>query len=269
MARPQRIQFPDASYHIMARGNGGDLVFRDDEDRRMFMELLGETALWANWRVHAWCLMGNHFHLFLTTRQPNLSASMQRFNSTYSQRFNRRHSRSGHVFQGRYKALLVASDAYGLALYRYILRNPLEAKLVRDPLAYAWSSASALLADRRKDWWDFSLLDQLLTQDEPEERERALRAFLSKEERAPVALQGRVYGTQEDVDILAKKTFMPDDLIRQPIAAYAKAGEKPWLSMARAVKEGKHRPASVARHYGVHTSTVTRAVTRFETQGLD
>ena len=112
MTRQERIQFPGATYHIMARGNAGEDIFRDDEDRRMFMDLFAKIAEDARWRVHAWCLMRNHFHLYLTTEEANLSASMQRFNGTYCQRFNRRHSRQGMFFK-----------AAGLCWLRAGLRN--------------------------------------------------------------------------------------------------------------------------------------------------
>lgn len=161
--------------------------------------------------------------------------------------------------------MLVASNDYGLALYRYILRNPLEAGLVTDPLDYPWSSAQAVLSDRLEPWWDFTHLHaQLAGQGD---RATALAKFLSIEERAPVALQGRIYGTDQDLERLDSKPTAeeidPEDLPQKPIAAYALPGEKTWISMGRAVQEGKHRPTSVARYYKVHTSTATRAAERF------
>src|SRR4030042_904598 len=111
MALPWRIQFPGAVYHVTARGNNRQDIFSGPEDRREFLELLGRAASRFGLKVFAFCLMSNHYHLFLCTLQPNLAAAMKWLNGTYTARCNRRHQRSGHLFQGRYKSILVADEA--------------------------------------------------------------------------------------------------------------------------------------------------------------
>lgn len=151
MARQPRFQYPGALYHVMARGNGGEAVFVTDDDRKAFLHRLGQACESHGWKVHAWVLMGNHFHLLLETPQPNLVSGMKWLLSTYSQGWNRARKRRGHVFQGRYKAVPVNtsdSDAhYFKALADYIHLNPARAGLAggkRGPLlAYPWSSLAS------------------------------------------------------------------------------------------------------------------------------
>jgi len=124
MARPLRIQYPGAWYHITSRGNEQRDIFHDDADRGRFLDILGETAAIYGTEIHAYVLMTNHFHFVVHTPQANLSRFMQRFNTTYTANFNRRHRRSGHLFQGRFKGLLVDADNYLLELSRYVHLNP-------------------------------------------------------------------------------------------------------------------------------------------------
>ncbi len=143
MSRPLRLEYPGAVYHIMARGDRRNLIFRDDMDRRRFLELLGMEVLQQRWHVYAYCLMGNHYHLLLETPQGNLVAGMRRLNGVYTQAFNKRHDLVGHVLQGRYKSIIVERDAYLLELARYVVLNPLRANLVRDVQEWNWSSYQA------------------------------------------------------------------------------------------------------------------------------
>ena len=106
MARPLRIEFAGAYYHLTARGDRQEDIFVDDGDREDFLDLLGKVCGRFEWTIHAWCLMSNHYHLVAETAHPNLSRGMRQLNGVYTQRFNRRHSRVGHVFQGRYTAIL-------------------------------------------------------------------------------------------------------------------------------------------------------------------
>lgn len=132
MARPLRVQFPNAWYHVTSRGNERTSTFRDDHDRRKFLEILEESCRLFRVEVHCHVLMSNHFHFLLKTVLANLSRFMQRFNTSYTVYFNRRHHRSGHLFQGRYKAILVDADAYLLELSRYIHLNPIRLKKLKD-----------------------------------------------------------------------------------------------------------------------------------------
>ena len=143
MARPLRVEFPGAIYHLTNRGNAGQAIFEDDVDRIAFLSVLGDVVDRMGWLCHAYCLMGNHYHLMAETSEANLSEGMRRLNGTYTQRFNRRHERFGHLFQGRYKAILVERESHLLELCRYVVLNPVRAGLVRSADAFPWSSYRA------------------------------------------------------------------------------------------------------------------------------
>lgn len=140
MARPLRLEFAGALYHLTARGNARAEIYRDDGDRQLFLELLAKEVAQQGWRCYAYCLMGNHYHLLIETPEGNLVSGMRRLNGVYTQAFNRRHRRVGHVFQGRYKAIVVDRDSYGLELCRYIVLNPVRAMMVKRAQDWRWSS---------------------------------------------------------------------------------------------------------------------------------
>jgi putative transposase len=145
MARKLRIQYPGAIYHVMNRGDRRESIFADDQDRLRFLETLGESCQKTRWLVHAYCLMNNHFHLVIETPQPNLVAGMKWLLGTYTSRHNRRHKEFGHLFSGRYKALIVdgSGSGYLKTVCDYVHLNPARAKLLKpgEPLsAFAWSS---------------------------------------------------------------------------------------------------------------------------------
>jgi putative transposase len=164
MARPLRFVYPGAVYHIMARGDGGKKLFLTDSDHYLFLDWLDAACKSHGWRIHAWVLMSNHFHLLLETPEPNLVSGMKWLLGGFSQAWNRRYKRSGHVFQGRYKSIPVsgelASDPYHFrSVADYIHLNPARAKLVggkRGPLlSYRWSSLQDYAKGRGPDWLDF------------------------------------------------------------------------------------------------------------------
>ena len=140
MARPLRIEFPEALYHVMSRGNERKPIARDDADRKKRLDWLRRTVETYRWRLHAFVLMRNHDHLFVETPEGNLSAGMQYLNGSYTSYFNRRHRRSGHLFQGRFKGHLIEEDGYFLEVSRYIHLNPVRAKVVARLEDYRWSS---------------------------------------------------------------------------------------------------------------------------------
>lgn len=143
MARPLRIQFPNALYHVTSRGVARCAIFADDEDRRAFLELLARELDRSRWLCHAYCLMPNHFHLMVETLAPTLSKGMQRLNSAYSQGHNRRHGRTGHLLQGRFHAVLIEKERHLLEVARYVVLNPCRAGLCRGPADWPWSSYRA------------------------------------------------------------------------------------------------------------------------------
>ncbi|MGH8631867.1 MAG: REP-associated tyrosine transposase [Burkholderiales bacterium] len=143
MARPLRIEFPGAVYHVTSRGDRREDIFADDEDRHALLQVAGQALSRFDAQMLAYCLMGNHYHFVLHTRKANLSALMRHVNGVYTQAFNRRHHKVGHLFQGRFKAILVDRDAYLLEVCRYVELNPVRAAMVKRPQAWAWSSYRA------------------------------------------------------------------------------------------------------------------------------
>jgi REP element-mobilizing transposase RayT len=144
MARPHRIEIPGGIYHIMSRGNAKAPVFTDDSDYIKFIDILAKSVAIHQWLCHAYCLMSNHYHLLIETPEANLSSGMHLLNGMYTQAFNKKHSRTGHVFEGRFKSIIVEKESYLLELARYILRNPVRAGVVESPEMYQWSSYNAL-----------------------------------------------------------------------------------------------------------------------------
>ncbi|HZI66824.1 MAG TPA: transposase [Thermoanaerobaculia bacterium] len=143
MARPLRLEFPGALYHVMSRGHEKSSIFRDRRDRRTFLAILAAVIRRERWLLHSYCLLGNHYHLLLETPLGKLSRGMHALNALYSQRFNRRHERCGHLFEGRFKALHVEKESHLLELHRYIVLNPVRAGLVARPEEWVWSSYRA------------------------------------------------------------------------------------------------------------------------------
>ncbi|KKW44589.1 MAG: hypothetical protein UY95_C0024G0008 [Parcubacteria group bacterium GW2011_GWA2_56_7] len=143
MARPLRVEFKGGLYHVIARGNAKQKIFLDDHDRERFLYWLKDAIRVHNLVLHAYCLMGNHYHVLIETPDGNLSRAMRDVNGHYTQNFNARHERVGHLFQGRYKAFVIEKHSYILAVLRYIILNPVRARLVRHPRDWRWSSYKA------------------------------------------------------------------------------------------------------------------------------
>ncbi len=140
MSRPLRVSYPGAVYHVTERGNERKRIVRDDQDRERFLAIVGDMVEQYQVLCHAWVFMDNHYHLVLETPQANLSSAIRHVNGVYTQAFNRRHQRVGHLFQGRLKAILVQQEAYLLELCRYVVLNPVRAKMATRPNQWRWSS---------------------------------------------------------------------------------------------------------------------------------
>ncbi|MBC3833701.1 transposase [Undibacterium amnicola] len=162
MSRPLRLSFPGAIYHITSRGNARAAIYLDDEDKQRFLALLASCIEKFNWICHAYCLMNNHYHLLIETPDANLQAGMRQLNGVYTQQLNRVYGRVGHVFQGRYKAILVDKESYLLELCRYIVLNPVRANMVEQAEQYVWSSYAATAhANQTSSWLN---VDWILSQ---------------------------------------------------------------------------------------------------------
>ncbi len=143
MARPLRLEFAGALYHVTSRGDRRENIYENDGDRIGFLSVLESVCETYNWKCHTYCLMSNHYHLLVETPEGNLSKGMRQLNGAYTQNYNRVHSLAGHVFQGRYKAILVEKESYLLELSRYIVLNPVRAEMVRSARDWRWSSYRA------------------------------------------------------------------------------------------------------------------------------
>jgi len=204
MARPLRIEYPGAWYHVMNRGRRAEKIFRDKQDYLNFIELLEDTCTMWNLRVAAYCLMANHYHLLVQTPDANIARSMRHINGVYTQQFNRRHWCDGQLFRGRYKSILVNGDSYLLQLVRYIHRNPVRAGLATRPEEYIWSSHKGFLSvTKRWDWLYKEFIFSLFSK-RKKERMEAYRNFVSREddEEMTTVLEGKKWPS-----ILGPKSF--------------------------------------------------------------
>src|SRR3990167_506734 len=143
MSRPLRLQYPGAIYHLTSRGNARQRIFSNDSDRELFLDTLSHMISRYGWLCHAYCLMDNHYHLLVETPKANLSLGMRQLNGIYTQAFNRKHGKVGHLFQGRYKAILVEKEAHLLELCRYVVLNPLRVQAQTRVERWEWSSYKA------------------------------------------------------------------------------------------------------------------------------
>jgi REP-associated tyrosine transposase len=277
MARPLRIELSGGVYHVTSRGDRREDIYLTDEDRETWLEVFGQVCERFNWVCHAWCQMTNHYHLLLETPEANLAQGMRQLNGVYTQRFNRAHDRVGHVFQGRYKAILVERDSHLLELARYVVLNPLRAKMVRRLENWPWSSYLATCGQAEAPAW--LQTDWILAQF-GQRRSNAIAkyvAFVHEGARLPSVwsqLQGQIYlGSEAFVKkmqaLIEQKPSLEEipraqrRAIAQPLSDYAEHYPRDE-AMARAYLSGQHTMAEIARHFDVHYATVSRAVKRFE-----
>ena len=278
MARPLRIEYAGAVYHVTSRGDRREDIFHDDDDRRIFLSCFEQVAARMNWCCHAYCLMSNHYHFVIETPEPNLALGMRQLNGVFTQSFNRRHSRVGHVFQGRYNAILVEKDAYLKELARYVVLNPVRAKMVRRPEQWPWSSYRATAGKQTSPPWldDKWLLAQFHTRESA--ARRAYMRFVLAGGKAPSIwnhLRQQIYlGGERFIVRIQKHANVDGDLSEVP-RAQRWAPAKPLAyfetkfgdsaeAMAQAFLLGHYTLAQIARHFGVHYSTVSRAVRNHE-----
>lgn len=274
MTRPLRIEFPGALYHVTARGDRREDIFEDDEDRVLFLETLGDVTRRFKWLCHAYCLMSNHYHLMVGTPDGNLSKGMRHLNGVFTQATNRRHRRTGHLFQGRYKAIVVDGDAYLLELARYIMLNPVRAHMVPTPGIYLWSSYRATVGMTKAPPW--LSIDPLLAAFGPSRSsavgrftsfvaagvtagsldERVSRSiFLGDDAFVKYAL-GQAGDKGEDFDIPRIQRRAPPPRLSQLAQRHADRD----AAMIAAHATGEYSYAQIARFFGVHFTTVGRVV---------
>ncbi len=233
MARPLRFQYPGACYHIMARGDGGKTIFEDDEDRKVFIARLGEVCGRCGWKVHAWVLMGNHFHLLLETPEANLVTGMKWLLGTFSQGWNRARQRRGHVFQGRYKSVPVNGEETGAYYFRivadYIHLNPARAGLAGGAdgklVDYKWSSLGAYVKGVGPDWM---VTERVLRAFELAEDGRGRRAYVAWLEARAAEDGGKI--NDEAQAALRRGWYLGEESFKDKLLAMvdrARRGDKP------------------------------------------
>jgi REP element-mobilizing transposase RayT len=281
MARSLRIEFPGALYHLTARGNARQSIFLDDEDRQRFLSVVERVVSRFHLDLYAYCLMDNHYHLLLETREANLSRAMRQLNGVYTQGFNRRHSQVGHVLQGRFKAILVDRDAYLLELCRYVVLNPVRSKITRKPDTYRWSSYRATAG--RAAVPPFLAVDWVLAQFSKQRTaaQRRYERFVAEGmgQASPwEQLQGQVLlGAETFVERLrpALQDKRPNREIprgqrfatRPALATLSGSGVLPDLArrneaIRRAHLEHGYSLSAIGRALGSHYSTISRIVNR-------
>jgi REP element-mobilizing transposase RayT len=275
MARPLRIEFAGALYHITSRGDRRGTIFEDDKDREAFLGVLAEVVERYNWICHAFCLMSNHYHLVIETVEGNLSQGMRQLNGVYTQASNRRHHRLGHLFQGRFKGILVDKDAYLLELSRYVVLNPVRAGVVDNPAQWPWSSYGAMVGSAPVPEW--LSIDALLSQfgsDRADAREHYRRFVLDGEGRSIwEGLRQQIYlGDEAFVERMQAKAKVQGDVLTiphvqrrpppAPLADIAAAHADRDAAIVAAYATGAYSYREIAAHFGVHLATVGRIVRR-------
>lgn len=274
MARPLRLEYPGAVYHVTSRGNARQNIVADDRDRTLFLDRLAQVIDRFGWRCHAYCLMDNHYHLLIETPKPNLSQGMRQLNGTYTQAVNRRHQRVGHLFQGRFTAILVEKEAHLLELCRYVVLNPVRAKVVTHPQRWTWSSYRRTVGARPAPTW--LTTDWILGQFGLRQREAQVRyrAFVEDGREGPRPwdkLKGQIY--------LGSEAFIadhqPDRVIRdiprrqtqatRPSlnALFQRRGDK-VQQIAMAYRQYGYRLREIADWLGVHAVTISRRLKQAE-----
>lgn len=276
MARPLRIEFPGALYHVTARGDQRGAIYRDDTDRYIWLEVLGLVCARFHFVVHSYCQMTNHYHFLVETVEGNLADGMRQLNGIFSQRFNQRHDLRGHVFQGRYHAVLVQKEAHLLELARYIVLNPMRAGMVSSLDAWHWSSHHNMLnsvgapAWLNTDW----LLGQFGVASV--DASAAYRQFISEGAGLSDPLKATRHQLLLGDDAFASKCRLPRtnaQLVAVPkvqrrssamtLSEYEAAFRTRDEAMARAYWSTAFTMAEIGAHFGVTYKTVGRAVRRY------
>ena len=273
MSRPLRIEFAGALYHITSRGNARQEIYADDEDRERFLAVLAEASEQHRWRCHAYCLMSNHYHLLVETLEATLSAGMRAVNGVYTQSYNCRHSRVGHLFQGRFKAILVERESYLLELARYIVLNPVRARMVRYASEWPWSSyrATAALCPPPAFLSPGLLLGFFGTHLEPAVAAYVQYVAAGNNQPSPWdALQNQVFlGSSAFVEEMQRHVD-PDRPLDGVPAYQRRAPPRPLedfvamhahrdLAISEAYRSGHYTLAQIADHFGLSVTTVSRA----------
>ncbi len=279
MARPLRIEYSGAVYHITSRGNARKPIFKDDQDRHNFLAVLKLVNERYHWFCHAYCLMDNHYHLIIETPEGNLSQGMRQLNGVYTQTFNKRHHRIGHIFQGRYKAILIQKESHLLEVSRYVVLNPVRARAVQSLEGWRWSSYHGTAGSGKShacltsDW----ILGQLATRrgqaqakyrefvkagigGEPFWNKVKAQSILGKDDFVD-RLTGYVKGYEDIKEIPKSQRYIGrpgiDELFTTRVL---QDKQKRNQRMKEAVMNYGYSQKEIADHLGMHYSTVSKLI---------
>lgn len=278
MARPLRLEFPGAIYHITSRGDRQEAIYEGDVDRLQWLDILSKVCERYNWRVHAYCLMDNHYHIVIKTADGNLSKGMRQLNGVYTQYFNRQHNRVGHVYQGRYKAILVEKDSYLLELSRYVVLNPVRAGLTKTMDEWHWSSYLVTIGKLPPPTW--LEVEWLLSQFSLQ-RNRARGRYIDFVREGiglpPVwdDLRHQIFLGNEDFinkhqKMIRKKKDLDDipalqkSAVPKPIKYYQNKCKSENQAITQAFLSGGHTLKEIGDYYGKHYTTISRIVKQNE-----
>ena len=281
MARPLRIELSGGLYHVTSRGDRREDIYFSDADHEAWLDLLGQVCKRFIWCCHAYCQMTNHYHVVVETPEGNLAQGMRQLNGVYTQYVNRTHGRFGHVFQGRYKSILVEKDSYLLELARYVVLNPLRAGMIKEIGDWPWSSYPAMIGVVPAPVW--LQTDWLLGQFDSQQKQARKKyvdfvrtgvglpsvwdglrnqIFLGSE--AFIARMQAGVSSEQPLDEIPR---MQRRLPAKPLASYrAEHWDNPRLGMALAYLSGDYTMKAIADEFGVHYTTVSRAVKAYDSK---
>jgi len=272
MTRPLRIEYAGGLYHITSRGDGREDIYLNDTDREAFVHLLGEVCGRFGWLCYAYCLMDNHYHLLIETPDANLSRGMRQLNGVYTQRFNRSHGRCGHVFQGRYKAIVAQKEAYLLELCRYVVLNPVRAGMVNDVADWPWSSFPATVGVVKPQLW--LVVDEVLNWF-GNQRKQAMKRYVNfvlegvAAHKPWLKIRNQIYLGDEkfmgSMPVLAAVNDREINRVQRrasvkSLPAYKRQYPTRDEAMAHAYLSGHYTMKEIGEYFGVHYVTVSRAV---------
>ncbi|WP_256261045.1 transposase [Shewanella sp. NIFS-20-20] len=274
-----RLEFAGALYHVTSRGNARKPIYLQEDDFELFLNVLSDVCERYNWVVHAYCLMTNHYHLLVETPDANLSKGMRQLNGVFTQSINRKHHKVGHLFQGRYKAILVDKDTYLLELCRYIVLNPVRAKMVNSPDEWLWSSWHCMLGKTETPPW---LATDALLRLFSNNRHDAIESYI---EFVNCGVGKTIWDDLQHQIFLGDEAFvvrhqaMQDDLegdlleipLKQRTATPLTLDE--YLSQAvgqheaivNAYASGGYTQKQIGDHFGLHYSQISRIIAKFKT----
>lgn len=278
MARPLRIEFAGALYHITSRGNERKAIYFDDADFEKFLSILGKVCERYNWMVYAYCLMGNHYHLLLETPEANLSMGMRQLNGTFTQAINRKYQRVGHLFQGRFKAILVDKDAYLLELSRYVVLNPVRANMVQSLDDWPWSSWHVMTGKAAPpDWLYTDALLAMFAKQATVARKKYVK-FVFQGKNVPVwdKLSNQIFLGNDDFvqrhlallndqDELADIPKKQRRQVPKMLKEYESAAITRDEAIVAAYCSGGYTMKEIGRYFGLHYSRVSKIVSKVKT----